>query len=112
MISPKIFKSNFLNDKNISKKIVNQLNIKNKTILEKPGYGFLTDDIIIKEPKLLYLIEKDKNLIKILRQKYKNNKKIIIIEDDILNFNLKKFSNLIIISNLPYNISTNYIILI
>ena len=112
MISAKkSLSQNFLNDKNISKKIVNQLKIKNKTILEiGPGYGFLTDDIIIKEPKLLYLIEKDKNSIKIFRKKYKNNKKIIIIEDDILNFNLKKFSNLIIISNLPYNISTKIIL--
>jgi len=112
MISPKkSLSQNFLNDKNISKKIVNQINIKNKTILEiGPGYGFLTDDIIIKEPKLLYLVEKDKNLIKILKQKYKNNKKIIIIEDDILNFNLKKFYNLIVISNLPYNISTKIIL--
>ena len=112
MISPKkSLSQNFLNDKNISKKIVNQLNIKNKTILEiGPGYGFLTDDIIIKGPKLLYLIEKDTNLIKILKQKYKSNKKIIIIEDDILNFNLKKFKNLIVISNLPYNLSTKIIL--
>ena len=65
MIPPKkSLSQNFLKDKNISKKIVNQLNIKNKTVLEiGPGYGFLTDDIILKEPKILYLIaSRDKAL--------------------------------------------------
>ena len=45
-----------------------------------------------------------------LIKKYKNNKKIIIIEGDILKLNLNKFKNLIIISNLPYNISTKVIL--
>ncbi len=102
---------NFLIDKNISNKITKQIYIKNKNILEiGPGYGFLTDDILKKNPKKIFLVEKDYDLKKILIEKYKNNKKIEIIEDDIFKIDLSKYRNLIIISNLPYNISTKIIL--
>ena len=107
----KSLSQNFLIDKNISKKIVDQTAVKGKHILEiGPGYGFLTDSILEKNPKKVYLIEKDYNLKKILIKKYKNNKKVNIIGDDILLTNLNKFKNLIIISNLPYNISSKIIL--
>ena len=81
----KSLSQNFLIDKNISKKIINQTKIKNKIYLEiGPGYGFLTDNILEKNPKKLYLIEKDNNLKKIFKKKYKIIKKIKIIEEDIL----------------------------
>ena len=51
-----------------------------------------------------------KNLITFLKKKYSDNKKIVIIESDILKLNLNKFKDLIIISNLPYNISTKVIL--
>ena len=54
---------NFLIDQNILKKIVNIVEIKNKTILEiGPGTGNLTSHILSKEPKKVFVIEKDKNL--------------------------------------------------
>ena len=102
----KSLSQNFLTDKNISNKIINQTNIYNKYILEiGPGYGFLTDSILEKGPKKIYLIEKDYKLRKELLKKYKDNNKIILIGDDILKTNLSKYNNLIVISNLPYNIS-------
>ena len=59
----KSLSQNFLIDKNISKKILNQIEIKNKNILEiGPGFGFMTDDIIDLNPKKIYLIEKDYSL--------------------------------------------------
>ena len=107
----KSLSQNFLIDKNISKKIVNQTVVKGQKILEiGPGYGFLTDSILEKNPKKVYLIEKDFNLKKILIKKYKNNKKVNIIGDDIFLTNLNEFKNLIIISNLPYNISSKIIL--
>ena len=107
----KSLSQNFLKDKNISKKITNLAKLKNNTVLEiGPGYGFMTDNILVNKPKKLYIIEKDKNLITFLKKKYSNNKKIVIIEGDILKLNLNKFKNLIIISNLPYNISTKVIL--
>ncbi len=102
---------NFLVDKNISKKIVDQTIVKNKTILEiGPGYGFLTDSILLKKPKKILLVEKDTNLKEKLYEKYKDNKKVEIIGSDILSLKLNKFKDLVIISNLPYNISTKVIL--
>ena len=107
----KSLSQNFLFDKNISNKIVKQSKIKNKIVLEiGPGYGFLTDSILAKNPKKLYLIEKDHNLKKLLIKKYKKNKKVDIIWDDIFLTNLNQFNNLIIISNLPYNVSSKIIL--
>lgn len=107
----KSLSQNFLKDKNISKKITNLAKLKNNTVLEiGPGYGFMTDSILVNKPKKLYIIEKDKNLITFLKKKYSENKKIVIIEGDILKLNLNKFKDLIIISNLPYNISTKVIL--
>ena len=107
----KSLSQNFLKDKNISKKITNLAKLKNNTVLEiGPGYGFMTDSILVNKPKKLYIIEKDKNLITFLKKKYSDNKKIVIIEGDILKLNLNKFKDLIIISNLPYNISTKVIL--
>ena len=107
----KSLSQNFLNDKNISNKIVRQTILNNKTVLEiGPGYGFMTDSILRMNPKKIILIEKDCSLVKFLKRKYKNNKKIAIIENDILKYNLENYKNLIILSNLPYNISTKVIL--
>jgi len=107
----KSLSQNFLVDKNISKKITSLTDIKNKHIVEiGPGYGFLTDMILKKKPKLIYIIEKDEELYKYLKLKYKNIKNIIIVNDDIFNFDFKKLKQIIIISNLPYNISTKIIL--
>ena len=102
---------NFLIDKNIAKKIVNLTSIDNQQIIEiGPGTGFLTDEIIKKKPKKLYLIEKDKYLYLNLKKKYYNYKNIEIINDDALNFNLQCIKERKkIISNLPYNISIKLI---
>ena len=107
----KSLSQNFLIDNNISKKILKYTDIKGKKVLEiGPGYGFLTDKILQKKPKKLILIEKDFNLTVYLKNKYKEIKKIIIICADILKYDLNKFNNLIVISNLPYNISTKVIL--
>ena len=113
MLKPKkSLGQNFLIDKNIAKKIVNLTKIYDQHIVEiGPGTGFLTDQIIKKEPKKLYLVEKDKNLYLNLKKKYCDYKNIEIINDDALNFNLQYIKEKkIIISNLPYNISIKLII--
>ena len=112
MVSPKkSLSQNFLKDKNISNKIVNLTNIKNRLILEiGPGYGFLTDNILEKKPKKILLIEKDWKLKRKLYEKYQRNKRIEIIGEDVLSSNFKNFKNIIVISNLPYNISAKIIL--
>ncbi len=100
---------NFLIDKNILEKIINIIDIKDKTILEiGPGTGNLTSLIIKKKPKKLIAIEKDYNLAKNLNIVFKDQ--LTIINDDILNIdenNLFEDSDRVIVfGNLPYNIST------
>ena len=54
---------NFLIDKEIIKKIVDLIDLKNKTVLEVgPGTGNLTFQILNKNPKKLLVIEKDNQL--------------------------------------------------
>jgi 16S rRNA (adenine1518-N6/adenine1519-N6)-dimethyltransferase len=99
---------NFLTDKNIIKSIVDIGIIEdNDVILEVgPGTGNLTEFIFKKNPKQIYAIEKDYNLVNFLNEKFEG--KIEIINEDILNFKINNISNekFIIYGNLPYNIST------
>ena len=103
---------NFLKDKNIIDIIVNSADInKNDIILEVgPGTGNLTERILSKSPKKIFAIEKDKFLAKKLHEKF--NEKIILINEDILKIDEKKYSNapMIVFGNLPYNISTQILI--
>ena len=60
----KKFSQNFLIDKNILNKIGNLIDKNNLKILDCPGDGKLTHKIIEKKPKILDLVEIDKDLIK------------------------------------------------
>ena len=98
---------NFLVDENILKKIVDISEIQDRSILEiGPGTGNLTSFILKNNPKKLFVVEKDKDLVLGLRKKFKDF--LVIINEDILDINEKKFSKekLIVFGNLPYNIST------
>ena len=99
---------NFLTDKNIIKSIVNIGYIKNSDVILEvgPGTGNLTEFIFKKNPKQIYAVEKDYNLVNFLNEKFEG--KIKIINEDILNFKINNISNekFIIYGNLPYNIST------
>ncbi len=98
---------NFLIDKHVLKKIINITPIENKIILEiGPGTGNLTSYIYNKNPKKIFAIEKDDELVANLKNKF--NDKIIIINDDVLNIDETKiFTNKVtVFGNLPYNIST------
>ena len=109
-ILKKRYSQNFLIDQNILNKISNLINSENLNILEiGPGNGKLTDGIILKKPSLLTLIEIDSDLIKYLSQKYLFNKKVNLINADILDYEIKDYYQLII-SNLPYNISSQILV--
>ena len=102
----KKYGQNFLIDRNIIRKICNLISTKHLSIIEiGPGDGRLTDYILQYEPNELKLIEIDEDLIPILNSKFFNNDKIKIINKDILNYPLIEKVDLII-SNLPYNISS------
>ncbi len=99
---------NFLIDKGIIEKICNSGNInENNNVLEVgPGTGNLTEFILEKKPRTFHVIEKDERLIKNLKERF--DEKLIIINKDILKYDLKSLSNkdLVIFGNLPYNISS------
>ena len=98
---------NFLIDRNILQVIVDTVNIDKKEILEiGPGSGNLTTYILKKNPKKVYVIEKDKDLSLLLEEKF--NSEITIINDDAFKISDNKISKekLIVFGNLPYNIST------
>ena len=103
---------NFLTDKNIVNIIINTGNIKkNDIVLEVgSGTGNLTERILSKNPKKLFAVEKDKSLAKKLHEKFRE--KIILINDDILKIDEKKYSKdpMVVFGNLPYNISTQILI--
>ena len=109
-ILKKKYGQNFLIDKNIIKKICSLISKKHLDIIEIcPGDGRLTEKIISFEPKEFKIIEIDTDLIPFLQSKFKENQKIQIINKDILKYQLSDRVDLII-SNLPYNISSQILV--
>ena len=98
---------NFLIDREVLEKITNVVQIKDKTILEVgPGTGNLTSFILKKNPKKMFVIEKDDDLSVNLNKIFKDQ--LTIINDDILQVdeNLIFKNKVTVFGNLPYNIST------
>ena len=98
---------NFLIDREVLEKITDVVQIKDKTILEVgPGTGNLTSFILKKNPKKMFVIEKDDELAINLSETFKDQ--LSIINDDILQVdeNLIFKNKVTVFGNLPYNIST------
>ncbi|MDC0938074.1 16S rRNA (adenine(1518)-N(6)/adenine(1519)-N(6))-dimethyltransferase RsmA [Pelagibacteraceae bacterium] len=104
---------NFLIDKNIIKKIISLIKIKNKNIIEiGPGKGALTEEILKNKPKLLSIIEKDSIFAEKLKYKFKKIDNVKIYNQDVLKFNIEDIvkQNSAILGNLPYNISSQILV--
>jgi len=93
---------NFMVDKNLIKKICDYADLSvNDVVLEiGAGTGNLTEELS-KRCKVI-AIERDKNLVNFLINKFKN-KNVEIIEGDALKISFPEFNK--IVSNLPYSIS-------
>ncbi len=110
LIAKKSLGQNFLIDKNIINKIVSTIKISNNNIIEiGPGLGALTEKILEKKPNKLIIIEKDFELYQKLLNKFRN-KNITIINDDALVYDFSNLKNFKLISNLPYNISSKFLL--
>ena len=82
---------NLLIDKNILRKILSSTLFKNKSVIEiGAGTGNLSIEILKLFPKKLICIEKDKFFSQGLKKHFKDEKKISVINGDILKLNLKK----------------------
>ena len=110
IIAKKSLGQNFLIDKNVVNKIINTIEITNNNVVEiGPGLGALTIKILEKKPKKLIIIEKDLKLYQNLLNKF-DKEKITIINDDALQYDFSKLNNFKLISNLPYNISSKFLL--
>ncbi len=116
MYPKKFLSQSFLKSKGIAKKIVGALSLtKEDTVLEiGPGTGILTQFLVEQAGKVI-VVEKDRDLVRLIGDKFKNNKNIIIYEGDILKQDIKELSSglrLKLISNLPYSISKKFLYLL
>lgn len=105
----KRFGQNYLVDKNILLKIVNEITpSQDDAIIEiGPGHGALTSELLKFSPDLT-LVEIDKRVIDELNAKYPQ---VEVINDDFLKLDLEKLSKrkgkaLRIVGNIPYNITS------
>lgn len=104
---------NFLKSKEALFKMCEASSLNNKDVVIEigPGKGALTEKLLERVWQVV-AIEKDRDLIEILKEKFKNeikNKKLILLNEDILNFDPKKFNvkegEYKIVANIPYNIT-------
>lgn len=104
---------NFLKSEQALKKIIEEGEISPSDIILEigPGKGVLTKKLLEKS-NCVIAVEKDKNLVEFLQEKFTEeikNKKIILVEDDCLEFNPKNYNletrTYKLISNIPYNIT-------
>ena len=108
---------NFLIDKNIADKIVGlaALDTTSRVVEIGPGRGILTERILEKIEKLT-AIEIDESLTENLKAKFKSEieaNRLILIHNDVLQVNWDHFRGpLIIISNLPYQITSPILFLL
>ncbi len=105
----KKFGQNFLFDEKINRKIVSVAGtLDGKNVVEiGPGPGGITLEILKQNIKKLYVVEFDARWAQVWRTlQPRFNEKLEVIECDALNFDLKSVSPDMVISNLPYNIST------
>jgi len=104
-----IYNKNFLEE--LSSKITSNINT---DIIEiGPGTGSLTDYLKKKEFNNLFLIEKDDELSKILNERFKFEENVKVYNRDVLSFdlsNISKSKEIIIVGNLPFNISSQLLL--
>ena len=106
---------NFIHNKNFLEELSNKIITSHNTdIIEiGPGTGSLTEYLVRKKFKNIYLIEKDNQLSKILYEKYKNKNNIKVYNEDALTFEIENISEnneIIVVGNLPFNISSQLLI--
>ncbi len=103
---------NFLIDSNVVDRILNASNVTEEDVVVEigPGLGVLTYPLSHRALKVI-AIEKDKRLVRHLKDRVEHYKNIEVIEADALTFSYRDLSKrfqkrLKLVSNLPYNIST------
>ena len=110
IFAKKSFGQNFLIDDGVLQNIVDSANVQEGDIVIEigPGLGNLTHYILEKKAKV-YAFEIDNDMIDILQERFGNDSKLVIKNEDILKANLDEIfekGKVKIIANLPYYITT------
>jgi len=103
------FGQNFLVDRAVIRKVIEAADPKKTdSILEiGPGLGALTQELAQKAKKVV-AVEKDRNMVKILRETLKGFDNVEVVQEDILKLDLSKFwggltsPNYKVVGNLPF----------
>ena len=105
----KRFGQHFLTDKSVLKAIVDSVAAHpGDTVIEiGPGRGVLTDELA-RLPNDLIAIEIDHLLSEKLRERYKTNERVKVIEADVLEVDLRSLVTgpFVVVGNVPYYITT------
>lgn len=109
----KFLGQNFLINPKVAERIAVEANISKKDIILEigPGTGKLTKYLLAKAKKVV-AIEKDKHLFEDLKERFTDQIKLstlVLINDDILDFDFKKYKlktkSYKLVANIPYNIT-------
>ncbi len=102
----------FILNKEVLLKLVKYAEVNSKdAILEVgAGLGNLTELIAEKAGKVI-AVEKDPRFTKILKEKFKEKRNVEVIEGDILKINLDQLYFNKVLSNIPYYLSSRFILL-
>ncbi len=115
IIAKKSLGQNFIHNESFLEKLSNKIvsNINTDIIEIGPGTGALTEYLKRKDHNKLILVEKDFELSKMLQKKYLYENNIKVYNRDALSAgisNLSKSKEIIIVGNLPFNISSQLLI--
>ncbi|MEW6407546.1 MAG: 16S rRNA (adenine(1518)-N(6)/adenine(1519)-N(6))-dimethyltransferase RsmA [Patescibacteria group bacterium] len=110
----KFLGQNFLVDKKILEKIIKAADLKKDDIVLEagPGTGFLTEKLAEKA-KIILAVEKDRNLVNFLKNKFRDCKNVKIINGDILKILDTRYEILDtrykVVANIPYYITSRFL---
>ena len=107
----KRFGQNFLIDKKVLKKIITAASLQPRDVVLEigPGTGILTKELAKKAKKVI-AIEKDPEMVEILKEELKNFKNVKVIQTDILKIKPKSYKlkpkTYKMVANLPYYLTS------
>ncbi len=107
----KKFGQHLLISSGVIQKIADTLEIKSEDIIVEIGVGTgqLTEELLKRNPFVLYGIEIDETAYPIIEERFKEYKNFILVKKDFFDVNLREFATdrkIKLVGNLPYNVSS------
>ena len=107
----KKFGQHLLISEGVIQKIVDVIDVKEDDIIVEIGVGTgqLTEEILKRNPRILYGIEIDETAYPIIEERFKDYKNFILIKEDFFDVNLRELTNgekIKLVGNFPYNVSS------